>query len=242
MDRQVQEAETFEDYRGEHLPGYDERDGVCRPILRIRVGQDYRSGNVEGAKHPHPGPPWCGGDVTQSRYALADQKHHRPENERAHEKGDRRGRYRPSYRPAQLAIDGELYRYRGPRQNGEQRKQSLHLSSPSPVMVGRTPPYWRNRDRREEDQRRGISPLPACCLARMSISPWPAPPRAAVYGLRFGYEGDKVYRTSRQARRCCCRRAAVGYERRGAHPLRLRLQHRPRRRKGHASLPSRPLL
>ena len=114
MDRQVQEAETVEDYRGEHLPGYDERDGVCRPILRIRVGQDYRSGNVEGAKHPHPGPPWCVGDVTQSRYALADQKHHRPEDERAHEKGDRRGRYRPSYRPAQLAIDGELYRYRGP--------------------------------------------------------------------------------------------------------------------------------
>src|SRR5215208_3033441 len=73
MDRQVQEAETVEDYRGEHLPGYDERDGVCCPILRIRVGQDYRSGNVEGAKHPHPGPPWCVGDVTQSRYALADQ-------------------------------------------------------------------------------------------------------------------------------------------------------------------------
>src|ERR687889_1549218 len=116
MDRQVQEAETFEDYRGEHLPGYDERDGVCRPILRIRVGQDYRSGNVEGAKHPHPGPPWCVDGVTQGRYALGDQKHHRPENERAHEKGDRR----------------------------------------------------------EEDQRRGISPSPACCPARMSISPWPA--------------------------------------------------------------------
>ena len=74
------------------------------------MGQDYSSGHVEGAKHPPPGPPWCVGDVTQSRYALADQKHHRPENERAHEKGDRPGRYRP----AQLAIDGELYRYRGP--------------------------------------------------------------------------------------------------------------------------------
>jgi hypothetical protein len=100
------------------------------PILRIRVGQDYRSGNVEGAKHPlSRDPPRCVGDVTQSRHALADQKHHRPEDERAHEKGDRRGRYRPFYRPAQLAIDGELYRYRGPRQNGEQRKQSLHLFS-----------------------------------------------------------------------------------------------------------------
>ena len=110
MNRQVQESELVEEYRGEHLSGYDKRDGVRRPYP---LGRDYRSGNVEGAKQPsNPGPPQCVGDV--SRYALADQKHHHPENERAYEKGDRRGRYRPSYRPAQLAIDGELYRYRGP--------------------------------------------------------------------------------------------------------------------------------
>src|SRR5215212_3456729 len=152
MDRQVQEAETVEDYRGEHLPGYDERDGVCRPILRIRVGQDYKSGNVEGAKHPHPGPPWCVGDVTQSRYALGPEAP--PPRERACP------RERGSPRPLSSLLPSRAARYRRrtvqvprPRQNGEQRKQSLHLSSPSPVMVGRTPPYWRNRDRREEDQR-----------------------------------------------------------------------------------------
>lgn len=51
-----------------------------------------------------------------------------PEDKRAHEEGDRRGCYRPSDRSTQFAVDGELYRYRGPRQNGEQQKQSLCLS------------------------------------------------------------------------------------------------------------------
>ena len=68
---------------------------------------------------------------------LADQKHRRPKDERAHEEGDRRSRYRSSHRLAQLAFDGELYRHHGPRQDGEQQKQSLHSSSPFPVTVHR---------------------------------------------------------------------------------------------------------
>ena len=67
---------------------------------------------------------------------LADQKH-RPKDERAHEEGDRRSRYRSSHRLAQLAFDGALYRHHGPRQDGEQQKQSLYSSSPFPVTVHR---------------------------------------------------------------------------------------------------------
>ncbi len=119
-------AELVKDHRGEHLTSYDKRDGVRRPEPG---GQDYRGGDVEGAEQPSDlYPPWCAGDVGEHRNARADQKHRRPEDKRAHEEGDRRGCYRPSDRSTQFAVDGELYRYRGPRQNGEQQKQSLCLS------------------------------------------------------------------------------------------------------------------
>jgi hypothetical protein len=56
-------------------------------------------------------------------------------DERAHEEGDRRSRYRSSHRLAQLAFDGELYRHLDPHQDGEQQKQGLHTSSPFPITV-----------------------------------------------------------------------------------------------------------
>src|SRR5215212_8867089 len=84
-------------------------------------GQGYRRGNVEVAEQPLArlitAPRWRRREP--GRPCLRTRSNRRPKDERAHEQGDRRSRYRPSHRLAQLAFDGDLYRHHGPRQDDE---------------------------------------------------------------------------------------------------------------------------
>src|ERR687885_711170 len=90
-----------------------------------------------------------------------------PPRGRACPRGKRSPRQLSSLPPPRAARDRwPTVQYRG-RQNGEQHKQSLHPSSPSPVIVSRAPPYCRNRDRPRRGAETRDTPL---------ASPLPDPP------------------------------------------------------------------
>lgn len=162
--------------RGSSRLAPDRRGRTPRYLLPRAWSQYYRSSDVEGAEEsPEPDPPRRAGGVGESWDALAGQKLHRPKDGRAHEEGDRRSRYRSPDRPRNSLLTANCIGTATPARMASSRNKactSLLLS---------------------------LSRFTAR-VALPSTLPCPAPPRAAVYRLRFGHGGGRLYRASRQAR------------------------------------------